>query len=109
MVVTSTLFSSLLSAPLEQDVASEVARVLRVGGWLIWYDLRIGNPADAAVHGLGPRAVRKLFPGWKLEMRAMTLLPPVARRLGSLTSALYGPLERVPMLRSHLVARLQRP
>lgn len=109
VVVTSTLFSSLPSAQLEQGVATEVARVLRVGGWLIWYDLRIGNPANAAVHGLGPRAVRKLFPGWELEMRAVTLLPPVARRLGSLTSALYGPLEAVPMLRSHLVGRLRRP
>ena len=109
VVVASTLFSSLSSRALEEAVASEVARVLRPAGWLVWYDLRFDNPFNRAVHGIGPSLLSQLFPGWPVELRAMTLLPPAARRLGPLTKVLYGPLERISLLRSHLVGRLRRP
>jgi hypothetical protein len=39
----------------------------------------------------------------------MTVLPPIARRLGVTTPLLYPMLEAIPVLRSHLVGRLQRP
>jgi len=109
VVIASTLFSSLPSPMLEAGVASEVGRVLVPGGWLIWYDLRYGNPANRSVHGLGRGDVRSLFPGWTMELGWMTLLPPLARRLGPLTGALYGPLHALPLLRSHLIGRLQAP
>ncbi len=109
VVVTSTLFSSLPSGQLEEAVAAEIARVLARGGWLVWYDLRLGNPSNRAVHGIGRSRLAQLFPGWLSELRAVTLLPPVARRLGPLTRILYGPLELIPPLRSHLVGRLRRP
>lgn len=109
VVVASTLFSSLATPALESAVAAEVRRVLAPGGWIIWYDLRYGNPSNRAVHGVDRRALRHLFPGWTTELRSMTLLPPIARRLGRVTGALYRPLELVPVLRSHLVGRARRP
>jgi len=107
--VASTLFSSLPSRGLEEAVAGEIARALRPDGWLAWYDLRYRNPANRSVHGLGRSDVQSLFPGWTLELQSMTLLPPLARRLGPLTGALYGPLHALPFLRSHLIGRLQPP
>lgn len=109
VVVASTLFSSLPAPALESAVAAEVRRVLAPGGWIIWYDLRYGNPSNRAVHGVDRHALRHLFPGWTTELRSMTLLPPLARRLGRVTGALYGLLEWVPVLRSHLVGRARRP
>lgn len=109
VVVASTLFSSLPSRGLEDGVASEIAHVLRPSGWLIWYDLRYGNPANRSVHGLGRGDLRSLFPGWIMELHSMTLLPPLARRLGPLTGVLYGPLHALPFLRSHLIGRLRPP
>lgn len=109
VVVTTTLFSSLPSTELEEAVVAEIERVLAPGGWLVWYDLRLGNPSNRAVHGTGRSRLAQLFPGWQSELRAVTLLPPVARRLGPLTRILYGPLELIPPLRSHLVGRLRRP
>lgn len=108
VVVASTLFSSLPSRALEDAVAAEIARVLRPGGWLVWYDLRYDNPFNRAVHGIGTGRLAELFPGWKLEVRSMTLLPPLARRLGPLTRLFYRPLERMLPLRSHHLGRLQR-
>lgn len=109
VVIASTLFSSLPSPELEARVAAEIGRVLRPGAWLVWYDLRYDNPSNAAVHAMGHSRLRALFPGWRAELQPTTLLPPLARRLGRLTGTLYGPLELVRPLRSHLVGRLRRP
>ena len=107
--LAQTLFSSLPSPELEMAVANEIERVLRPGGWLIWYDLRYSNPTNPAVHGVSVSRLRKLFAGWKLEVRPISVAPPVARRLGRLTSIVYPLLDAVPVLRSHLVGRLRCP
>jgi SAM-dependent methyltransferase len=109
VVVASTLFSSLPSPALERDVANEISRVLRPGGWLIWYDLRYDNPRNPNVHGLDAARLGELFFGWAQELEPMTLLPPLSRRLGPLTRAAYPLLNAVPSLRSHLIGRLLRP
>jgi ubiquinone/menaquinone biosynthesis C-methylase UbiE len=104
-----TLFSSLPSKELEHRVAHEIGRVLRPHGWLIWYDLRFGNPSNHAVHGLSKARIRELFPHWRAELETLTLLPPLARRLGVTTPIAYPMLHAIPPLRSHLVGRLQAP
>jgi len=108
VVVASTLFSSLPSSALEASVAVEIARVLEPDGWLVWYDLRYHNPANRAVHGISVGRLRQLYPSWRLELRSMTLIPPLARRLGPFTRWLYRPLEMLVPLRSHLIGRLGR-
>lgn len=109
VVLAIVLFSSLPSAAFEDAVAAEIARVLRPGGWLVFYDARIDNPANRSVHGITRPRLNELFRDWHAELRTMTLLPPLARRLGPLTPVAYPVLETVPMLRTHLGGRLQRP
>ena len=109
VVVASTLFSSLPNRQLEQGAAAEVSRVLKPGGWLVWYDLRYQNPSNPHVHGITAAALAGLFPKWRRELRSVTLIPPVARRLGWLTPVAYPLLEMLPTMRSHLVGRLERP
>lgn len=107
VVIAATLFSSLPSWEMEQAVAAEITRVLAPGGWLIWYDLRYANPSNPAVHGMSRQRIDRLFPGWQTELGSLTLLPPLARRLGPLTRPFYPLLHAVPMLRSHLVGRMR--
>jgi SAM-dependent methyltransferase len=108
VVVASLLFSSLSDSELERGTAAEIARVLRAGGWLIWYDLRYDNPGNPAVHGIGRERITELFPGWHAELGTMTLLPPLARRLGLTTAVAYPLLERIEPLRTHAIGRLRR-
>ena len=103
-----TLFSSLPTANMEDGVAREIGRVLRPGGWLIWYDLRRDNPWNPAVHGITRRAASS-FSGMEAELRSFTLAPPIARRLGPVTPVAYPLLHAIPSLRSHLIGRLQCP
>jgi ubiquinone/menaquinone biosynthesis C-methylase UbiE len=104
-----TLFSSLPTPALERSVAGEIARVLRPGGWLIWYDLRYRNPWNARVHGIGARRLAALFPAWPAELDAIGVPPPIARRLGRLAPLAYPALHAFRPFRSHLVGRLRKP
>jgi ubiquinone/menaquinone biosynthesis C-methylase UbiE len=109
IVSAITLFSSIPDPDMEAGAATEIGRVLRPGGWLIWYDLRYDNPSNPAVHGLSSRRLAELFPGWQQELRTFTVAPPIARRLGILTPVAYPVLNAIPPIRSHLVGRLRRP
>lgn len=109
LVSAITLFSSLPSPALELGVAREIDRVLRPGGWLIWYDIRYQNPWNSRVHGISARRIASLFPSWARELRSIGVPPPIARRLGPLTPIAYPVLHSLPPLRSHLVGRLQKP
>jgi len=109
VIVAQVLFSSLPSPSLELAVAGEIGRLLAPGGWLVWSDLRVSNPANPSVHGINMRWLRSLFEGWELRVTSAGLVPPVARRLGRTTPVLYPLLSRLPPLHSHLVGRLRPP
>ncbi len=103
LVLALTLFSSIRDPGMARNVAREIERVLRPGGAVLWYDFRYDNPRNPNVHGLNASAVRSLLSGLKGKLTAVTLVPPLARRLGPLTPALYPLLAAAPPLRTHLV------
>lgn len=109
VVTAITLMSSISADRMEADAAAEIGRVLRPGGWLVWFDLRYDNPSNPAVHGIDGGRLARLFPGWVQELHSSTVLPPIARRLGRLTPIAYPILEAIPPLRSHLIGRLRCP
>lgn len=108
LVMALTVFSSILDPSMARNVASEIHRVLRVGGGMLWYDVRYNNPANHDVRGVSLQRVREMFPLLKGELFTITVLPPFARRLGPLTAALYPAMARVPPLRSHLIGLLRK-
>ena len=61
LVVTWTVFSSILSGPARAAVAAEIVRVLRPGGALLYYDFAWNNPRNPNVRGVRSREVTRLF------------------------------------------------
>ena len=61
------------------------------------------------MRGVGEARVRALFPGLKGDLTGVTLVPPLARRLGPLTPIAYPVLASMPPLRSHLLGLLRKP
>jgi SAM-dependent methyltransferase len=104
IVTQFTVFSSISDGPMQKDIASEMLRVLRPGGCILWYDCRRSNPLRPAVRGLTRSDVRRLFPHCSIEFVTTTLAPPlariVARRSWFVASALAG----LPFTRTHLAA-----
>lgn len=110
LVLLFTVFSSILDDRMAHNVAREVTRVLRPGGAVLWYDFRYKNPHNPNVRAMTKRHIRQFFPDFEMELRTVTLLPPLARRLGRLTSLLYPLLASIPFLRTHYMALLiKRP
>jgi hypothetical protein len=104
MVLLFTVFSSILDHRMAENVATEVRRVLKPGGAVLWYDFRYDNPSNPHTRGMTKRHIRRLFPGFTLNLRTITSLPPLARRLGRATSWLYPVLAAGPFLRTHYAA-----
>jgi len=108
LVLAFTLFSSILDRGLAATLASEILRVLRPTGTVIWYDTRYPNPGNPDVTGISRSRLAELFPGCRLELRAITLLPPIARRVGRWPAG-YALLSSVGVLKSRYLGLIRPP
>jgi ubiquinone/menaquinone biosynthesis C-methylase UbiE len=108
VVVQLTVFTSILSADMRRAVAAEMCRVTNPGGLILWYDFRYPSPRNPNVRAIRLRELRQLFPGWRADVRSLTLLAPMARSLGRVSFGLCRMLECLPPLRSHYLALLKR-
>ncbi len=109
LVAAFTVFTSILDGRMTANICAEIGRVLRPGGGVLWYDFRMNNPFNKHVRGVPRKQIQRLFPGFRMALEAISLLPPLARRLGALTDRLYRPLESLPFLKTHLLGLLIRP
>lgn len=109
LVAVFTVFSSILNRQMAANVSREISRVLNAGGGVIWYDFRVRSPMNRNVRALPRHQIQEIFPGYKCDLKTVSLLPPLARRLGRLTGLLYPLLNSVPFLRSHYLGILTKP
>jgi len=109
LVISSTVFTSVLDHDVRALIANEIVRVLAPGGALLWYDFAFDNPQNAQVRGIGRREIRKLFVQLAGNIRSVTLAPPLARLIVPRSWALATLLEAIPFLRTHLLAVLIKP
>jgi len=106
LVFAFTFFSSVVDTAPRRRAAAEALRVLRAGGLLIVYDFWI-NPLNQRVRPLGAPELLAFFAPRCVEMERVTLAPPIVRALGG-RPALCRPLERLPLLRTHLLAAVTK-
>jgi ubiquinone/menaquinone biosynthesis C-methylase UbiE len=109
LAMAITVFSSILDRAMAENVAAEIIRILKPGGGLLWYDVRYDSNSNPNVKAVPRSRIAELFPTLRGELKTLTLLPPLARRLGRGTPTLYPLLALAPPLRSHLVGFLRKP
>jgi len=105
LVAQFTVFSSILDETLQNRVATEMWRVLRPGGAVLWYDFWV-NPLNPATRPVGRRGISRLFPFCNAIWKRTTLAPPLARFAVRRLWALGTMLELLPFLRTHYLALL---
>jgi glycosyltransferase involved in cell wall biosynthesis/SAM-dependent methyltransferase len=103
LVILSTVLSSIASVEVRKAIGAEVDRVLRPGGALLFYDMRLPNPANRSVHPISSRALASYVPNLHGTGQSITLVPQVARRIGDRPGTYRG-LARLRALRSHRLA-----
>ena len=109
LVITSTLFTSILDPIVRRLVAEEVTRVLAPGGAMLCYDLAFNNPRNPNVRKLSKKELISLFPRLKGAIKSVELAPPLARLVAPRSLTLAFLLERIPLLRTHFVAVMVKP
>jgi SAM-dependent methyltransferase len=109
LALQATMFSSILDAGVRRVVADELGRVVRPGGVVLWYDLRVNNPRNPEVRRIGRDEIAALFPGWRLRLERVTLAPPITRTLAGRADVTARLLAAVPWLRTHYLGVLRKP
>jgi SAM-dependent methyltransferase len=105
----STVFTSLLDRNFQDQLAAKMWRLVKPGGGILWYDFVYDNPGNPDVRGVSVRRLRELFPLGKVELRRVTLAPPIARRVVKVHPILYAIFNSLPLLRTHVLAWIAKP
>ncbi len=109
LVLQSTVLTSVLEAAAKQKIASELLRVLKRDGLILWYDFLFDNPRNPDVRGVGKREIHELFRGCRIDLRRVTLAPPLARWLAPRAWLVTYLLGRIPLLCAHYLGAIRKP
>jgi SAM-dependent methyltransferase len=109
LALQATVFGSILNPDLHEALASEIRRVLKPGGRLLWYDLGANNPWNREVCGLRRKEIIRLFPGCQVELKRVTLAPPLGRAVGRISPLAYQLLSSVRVLSTHYLGFIRKP
>lgn len=101
VVFQSTVFSSVLDPTMRQQIAGEMLRVVKSDGALLWYDFHVNNPKNPDVQGMNKREIERLFPECRIDLRRITLAPPLSRFLAPFSILTCYLLERCKVLNTH--------
>lgn len=101
IVSTFTVFSAILDRDVTRRLAAEMIRVKKPDGVVLWYEMRVGNPANPEVRGIGAQEIRSLFPGCAVQLTSTRLLPQLGRMIAPRSPTLYRLLNALPFLRTH--------
>lgn len=108
LVSQFVVFSSILDTSQRRTVAREMSRVLKPHGVLLSYDFCVDNPRNPDVSRVRKRDLERLFPGYSVTARRVTLAPPLARALSRWSTSALAIAAAIPSLRTHLVAVLRK-
>jgi ubiquinone/menaquinone biosynthesis C-methylase UbiE len=103
VVAQSTVFTSILDPAFQDTLAERMWRLVRPGGGVLWYDFVVDNPRNPDVRGVPLQRVRELFPAGSVHARRVTLAPPLSRLVTRIHPSLYGALNALPPLRTHVL------
>jgi SAM-dependent methyltransferase len=109
LVLQSTVFSSLLADAVQQRLAERMWHWTRPGGAVLWHDFGWDNPRNPDVRGVPLARVRQLFPAARLDVRRITLAPPLGRAVARWHPALWTALNALPWLRTHHLIWIAKP
>lgn len=108
LIFQLTVFTSILDAELKREIAAEMLRLLRPDGLIVWFDYHVNNPRNADVRGVGKREIRELFPGCEIDLRRVTLAPPINRLLAPCSPLLCQLLSKLSLLCTHYLGSIRK-
>ena len=108
LVSQFVVFTSILDPADRLRIASEMSRVLKPGGYILWYDFFAPNPSNRKTRAIRRLEIATLFPDCQIKLRRVTLAPPLARLSLRVGKELAEALDRMPFLCTHYLAIIER-
>lgn len=113
LVFESTMFATLPDDELSADIAREMIRVCKPGGYLMLVDWWMPKPGDPNYKALTPKRLRQLFGvGRDTQLRTIergALVPPLGRFLSKHLPSVYFPIAAAfPFLTGQVTYLLQK-
>jgi ubiquinone/menaquinone biosynthesis C-methylase UbiE len=106
LVLQFTVFSSILDVATRQKAASEMIRVVKPDGLIIWYDFFVRKPGNHAVHAITRGEILQLFPRCHIDLHRISLAPPLARMLAPYSWLTCYLLERSRLFNAHYLGAI---
>lgn len=109
LVSAHTVISSVIDPEVRQQLAADMWRVLKPGGWCLVFDFRYNNPRNPHVRKVMRKELDAYWPGHRQQYQTLLLAPPVARALAALPALVTESLAALaPPLRSHFMYMVQK-
>jgi SAM-dependent methyltransferase len=108
LLLQSTVFTSVLDPKIKTQMAREMLRVLKPDGLILWYDYHMDNPYNRDVRGVKRREIYELFPGCSIELRRITLAPPITRSIAPYSWLLCYFMAKIPLLCTHYIGAIRK-
>ena len=108
IVLQSTVFTSVLDLEVKKAIASELMRIVKNDGIILWYDFHVNNPSNPDVKGVGKKEIHHLFPGCSVRLQRITLAPPLYRLIAPFSWGVAGFLERLKVFNTHYLGIIKK-
>ena len=108
IITQFTVFTSILDTDMKTQIAKEILRVLKSNGIIIWYDFHINNPRNKNTRRINKKELCLLFPNCDINLKSITLAPPLTRTLAPISTILCQLLEKIPLLCTHYIGTIQK-
>jgi 2-polyprenyl-3-methyl-5-hydroxy-6-metoxy-1,4-benzoquinol methylase len=106
VIFQSTVFTSLPTDELRNDIAAKMIRLTKPNGLILSYDFRYNNPNNKNVRAFTKKQIQETFgKNTTIQFYPVTLAPPIGRRIGKLYTIVNT---LFPFLRSHIIAVIKK-
>ncbi len=101
IIMQFTLFSSIFDKKLKKKIAENMVKLLKPDGLIIWYDFHMNNPRNPDVRGIKRKEIYELFPDCIIDLKRVTLAPPITRKIANNFWILCYILESLRIFNTH--------
>ncbi len=108
MILQFTVFTSILDSDMKKSIAQEMLRVLKDDGIIVWYDFLFRNPSNRDVRPVKKSEIVGLFPYCCIDLKKITLAPPLVRRLARYSTLLCLLTEKVKIFNTHYLGVIKK-
>jgi len=108
IIILFTVLTSILDSRMKRAIASEALRTLKPQGIILYYDYLYDNPKNHDVKGVKKSEIKQLFEGSHIELKRITLAPPIARVIAPYSWSVCYLLEKLKVFNTHYMGVIRK-